>query len=58
MGELGIGLLCYNFMATLGWCRTHTHVPTRGGAFTNRFQLTSLEPTPVAPEDRIERQRP
>ncbi len=53
MGELGIGLLCYNFMATIGWCRTHTHVPTRGGALTNRFQLGALDPVPVAPEDRV-----
>jgi mannonate dehydratase len=53
LGELGIGLLCYNFMATIGWCRTHTHVPTRGGALTNRFQLSALDPNPVAPEDRV-----
>jgi len=53
MGELGIGLLCYNFMATIGWCRTHTHVPTRGGALTNRFQLSALDPNPVPPEDRV-----
>lgn len=53
MGELGIGLLCYNFMATIGWCRTHVHVPARGGALTNRFQLAALDPTPVAPEDRV-----
>lgn len=53
MGELGIPLLCYNFMATIGWCRTQTHVPTRGGALTNRFQLSALDPTPVAPDDRV-----
>ncbi len=53
MGALGIRLLCYNFMATLGWCRTDTHVLTRGGAITNRFQLSALDPTPVAPELRV-----
>jgi mannonate dehydratase len=53
MGELGIPLLCYNFMATIGWCRTHTHVPTRGGALTNHFQLSALDPNPVAIEDRV-----
>jgi len=37
-----IGLLCYNFMATIGWCPTDTHVVTRGGALTNRFQLSAL----------------
>lgn len=53
LGELGIGLLCYNFMATIGWCRTHTHVPTRGGALTNRFQLSALDPNPVAEADQV-----
>lgn len=53
MGELGIGLLCYNFMATIGWCRTDTHVPARGGAVTNRFDLKALDPRPVASEDRV-----
>lgn len=53
MGELGIPLLCYNFMATIGWCRTHPHVPTRGGALTNRFQLSALEPNPVAAAERV-----
>jgi mannonate dehydratase len=53
LGELGIGLLCYNFMATIGWCRTDTHVPARGGAITSRFQLSALPPTPVSPEDRV-----
>ena len=53
MGELGIGLLCYNFMATIGWCRTDTHVVTRGGAVTNRFQLSALDPNPVQAEDRV-----
>jgi len=53
LGELGIGLLCYNFMATIGWCRTHVGVAARGGAVTNRFQLSALEPALVAAEDRI-----
>lgn len=53
MGELGIPLLCYNFMATIGWCRTQVAVPTRGGAFTNRFVLSELDPTPVPEADRV-----
>lgn len=57
MGELGIGLLCYNFMATIGWCRTDTRVVARGGAITNRFQLSALDATPVPPEDRITEER-
>lgn len=53
LGELGIGLLCYNFMATIGWCRTDTRVPARGGAITNRFQLAALDPAPVPESERI-----
>lgn len=53
MGELGVGLLCYNFMATIGWCRTDTRVPARGGAITNRFQLGALDSAPVPPADRV-----
>ncbi len=53
MGELGIPLLCYNFMATIGWCRTAADVPARGGALTNRFDLRELDPTPVPEADLI-----
>jgi mannonate dehydratase len=57
MGELGIPLLCYNFMATIGWLRTHTHVPTRGGALTNRFELAALDPALVPAADRVSEER-
>lgn len=53
LGELGIRLLCYNFMATIGWCRTDGRVPTRGGAITNRFELAALDPTPVLEAERV-----
>lgn len=53
LGELGIPLLCYNFMASVGWCRSHVSVPTRGGALTNRFVLDELKEPPVALADRI-----
>jgi mannonate dehydratase len=53
MGELGIGLLCYNFMATIGWCRTDTRVVTRGGAITNRFDAARLDPVPVPEGQRV-----
>lgn len=53
MGALGLNLLCYNFMATIGWCRTHVRVPARGGAISNRFQLAALDPTLVPEADRV-----
>lgn len=57
MGELGIGLLCYNFMATIGWYRTHTHVPTRGGALTNRFARAALDTSAVAEAERVSEEK-
>lgn len=47
MGELGIELLCYNFMVRprgwqYDWCRTATDVPLRGGALTTRFDAAAL----------------
>ena len=42
MGELGIPLLCYNFMAGIGWHRTHGDAPTRGGALTSRFDVADV----------------
>ncbi len=44
MGELGIPLLCYNFMAQVGWWRSRVGVPGRGGALVSRFDL---EETPA-----------
>ena len=32
LGQVGIPMVCYNFMAGLGWYRTRTDVPERGGA--------------------------
>ncbi len=37
LGRVGIPILCYNFMAGIGWYRTRTDVPTRGGALTSEF---------------------
>ncbi len=37
LGKVGIPTICYNFMAGLGWYRTKTDVPERGGAQTSEF---------------------
>ncbi len=42
MAELGIPLLCYNFMAQIGWCRSKTDLPGRGGALLSRFDLKEM----------------
>jgi mannonate dehydratase len=42
MGELGISLLCYNFMAQIGWFRSNVGVAGRGGALVSQFDLTEM----------------
>ncbi len=42
MGELGIPLLCYNFMAQIGWWRSRSDVSGRGGALVSRFDLAEM----------------
>jgi mannonate dehydratase len=37
LGKVGIPMICYNFMAGLGWYRTRVDVPERGGALTSEF---------------------
>lgn len=37
IGKVGIPVLCYGFVAVLGWYRTRTDVRTRGGALTSEF---------------------
>jgi mannonate dehydratase len=45
MGELGIPLLCYNFMAQIGWFRSKGDVAARGGALVSRFDVSDLPAT-------------
>jgi len=37
LSQAGINMICYNFMAGLGWYRTKVDVPQRGGALTSEF---------------------
>jgi mannonate dehydratase len=37
MGRVGIPMICYNFMAGIGWYRTKVDIPERGGALTSGF---------------------
>lgn len=56
MGELGIEVLCYNFMAAFGWLRTDFEIVGRGGARISGYeheieQAKGLHPLgPVAEE--------
>ncbi len=51
MGQLGIGVLCYNWMAFTSWARTDVAIPTRGGALTTGFNLAAAEAQPPLVDD-------
>ncbi|MFB3825478.1 MAG: mannonate dehydratase [Bryobacteraceae bacterium] len=43
LGRAGIPMVCYNFMAGLGWYRTRADVPERGGALTSEFDYKTAQ---------------
>lgn len=53
MGKLGLKLLCYNFMAGVGWYRTDQDLAERGGAVTCGFRAERAEkkPTVISAEE-------
>lgn len=42
--EVGIGTVCFNFMAHYGWTRTGSDYPERGGAKVTGFELSKFKP--------------
>lgn len=50
MGELGIPVLCYNWMVLGSWARTDSEIVTRGGALTTGFRLADAEALPPMAE--------
>ena len=43
LSQAGIKMICYNWMAGIGWTRTNQKVPERGGAITSEFDLKEAE---------------
>jgi len=43
LSNAGIDMICYNFMAGLGWYRTKFDLPERGGALTSEFSMEDAE---------------
>ena len=43
MGQVGIPILCYNFMPGTDWVRTRLDAPERGGAKVTAFDLGEVE---------------
>ncbi|MGK7393302.1 MAG: mannonate dehydratase, partial [Candidatus Cyclobacteriaceae bacterium M3_2C_046] len=50
MSRLDIRLLCYNFMAVIGWFRTRVDIEERGGALVSEFN--SEEATELVPKEQ------
>jgi mannonate dehydratase len=57
MGAIGIPILCYNFMAQIGWFRTSTWTRTRGGALATSFDSELLKDAPPAAGERLTEQQ-
>ena len=45
MKHFGIDTVCFNWMAHVGWFRTRSDFPERGGARVTEFDLAAYEPT-------------
>ncbi len=44
MRELGIGGICFNWMAHIGWLRTRSDILERGGAFVTEYDPADFAP--------------
>lgn len=56
LGDLGIPVVCYDWMAGIRWARTSVHVETRGGAYTSAFELEKMSGGPTPEAASIERE--
>lgn len=45
MRSHGINTICFNFMAHIGWLRTSSAYPERGGARVTEFNMADFKPT-------------
>lgn len=43
LARVGVPMVCYNWMAGLGWYRTRTDIPGRGGALISEFDSAAAE---------------
>lgn len=57
LGRVGIRLLCYNFMAGIGWYRTDASVAERGGALVSGFDRATAEALPRSEYGEVSAER-
>jgi mannonate dehydratase len=53
MGKLEMPLLCYNFMASIGWFRTRIDIQERGGALVSGFYEEDIKHEKVPDQNQI-----
>lgn len=57
MGNLGIPVLCYNWMAVSSWARTAPGRQSRGGALVTAFRADDAEQLPELEHPRVEHEQ-
>ena len=53
MGELGIPVLCYNWVAVYDWARTAVDIPARGDALVTGYDHAVMQESPAAVEAEL-----
>ncbi len=43
LAEIGVDMVCYNWMAGIGWYRTKVNIPERGGALSSEFDYADAQ---------------
>lgn len=57
LSKVGINMICYNFMAGLGWTRTNTKLEERGGAMTSEFDLEASKGLGWTPNGEVSEEK-
>jgi mannonate dehydratase len=57
LSKSGINMICYNFMAGIGWTRTNTKLPERGGAMTSEFDLEASKAQGLTPNGEVSEEK-
>ncbi len=57
LSKVGINMICYNFMAGLGWTRTSTKIEERGGALTSEFDLEAAKAMGLTPSGEVSEEK-
>jgi mannonate dehydratase len=57
LSKVGINMICYNFMAGLGWTRTRTDLLERGGALTSEFDAEAAKAQGLTPAGEVSEEK-